>query len=202
VLGLAAGARNVDTVTMGPSSAPPHGAASPDLDRWLARPQVRTRHVREARAGAQELWRAAMGVALCDCRLLGRLVSRRLGIDDPAMTFAGLFAAAPFVLLEQGPTWTLSGLCGRIWTVRGELGRLDGPDAFRDWDEPGTVRVLFAHWAEPLRSGAALHSEVRVSPVDRRAGLRLAALEPFIAGFQSLIGREALALAVRRADAG
>jgi len=181
---------------MGPPSA------RPDLDRWLATPQVRTRHAREARAGVEELWRAAMEVRLRDCRLLGRLVSRRLGVADSSTSFAGLFSAAPFVLLEQGSTWTLSGLCGRIWTVRGELGRLAGPDAFREWDEAGTVRVLFAHWAQPLPRGAMLHSEVRVSPVDRRAALRLAALEPFIAGVQSLIGREALALAVRRADAG
>lgn len=176
-------------------------SARPDLDRWLAEPQVRTRHARRARAGVEELWRAAMETRLRDCRLLGRLVSRRLGVGDPTTTFAGLFGAAPFVLLEEGPSWALSGLCGRIWTVRGELGRLDGADAFRDWDEAGTVRVLFAHWAEPLARGASLHSEVRVTPVDRRAALRLAALEPFVAAFQSLIGREALALAVRRADA-
>jgi hypothetical protein len=186
---------------MGTSSAPAHGAAGPDLDRWLEDPQVRTRHSREARAGVEGLWREAMGVALGDCRLLGRVVSRRLGIEDPSMTFAELFGAAPFVLLEQGPGWTLSGLCGRIWSVRGELGRVDGPDAFHGWDEAGTVRVLFAHWAAPRASGATLHSEVRVSPVDRRAALRLTALEPFIAAFQSLIGREALALAVRRAEA-
>ena len=162
---------------------------------------MRTRHVRASRADADGLWRAATGVRLRDCRVLGRLVSRRLGIGDESLTFAGLFGTAPFVLLEQGPTWALSGLCGRIWSVRGELGRLERPDAFHDWREPGTVRVLFAHWAAPSRAGAELHSEVRVAPGDRRAALRLAALEPFIGGFQSLIGREALALAARRADA-
>ncbi len=116
------------------------------------------------------------------------------------MTFDTLFRTPPFVLLDEGPTWLLSGLCGRIWTIRGELARLSGPQAFLDWQEPATVRVLFAHWAEPLDDGAMLHSEVRVAPVDRRAAFYLRALEPFIAAFQGLIGLESLSLAVRRAD--
>ena len=70
------------------------------------------------------------------------------------------------------------------------------------WAEPGTARVLLAHWVEPLAAGAALFSEVRVAAVDRRAARYMRALEPFIAAFQGLIGRETLALAVRRAEAG
>jgi hypothetical protein len=174
--------------------------ARPDLDRWLGAPAVRTSHRRESRAGAHALWLAAAGVRLRDCRLLGRLVAVRVSGTEPEMTFDTLFRAPPFVLLEEGPTWLLSGLCGRIWTVRGELARLSGPQAFLDWQEPATVRVLFAHWAEPLGDGAMLHSEVRVAPVDRRAALYLRALEPFIAAFQGLVGLESLSLAVRRAD--
>jgi hypothetical protein len=85
--------------------------------------------------------------------------------------------------------------------VRGEFGSLDEPQAFLDWDEPGTVRVLFAHWAEPLAAGAALRSEVRIAAVDRRAGVYLRALEPFIGAFQGLVGLETLSAAVRRAEA-
>jgi hypothetical protein len=172
----------------------------PDLDRWLRAPAVRTSHRRESSAGVEELWRAAATVRLRDCRLLGRLVGVRLPASRPEMTFDALFRAPPFVSLEEGPTWALSGLCGRIWTVRGDLGRLAGPQAFLDWDEPGTVRVLFAHWAQSLAAGTALYSEVRVAPVDRRAAVYLRALEPFIAAFQGLIGLETLSLAVRRAE--
>jgi hypothetical protein len=118
------------------------------------------------------------------------------------MTFDALFRAPPFLPLDEGPTWVLSGLCGRIWTVRGELGRLDRPQSFLDWREPGTVRVLFAHWAQPLEHGAELRSEVRIAPVDRRAAVYLRALEPFIAAFQGLVGLETLSLAVRRAEQG
>ncbi|MGA2007672.1 MAG: hypothetical protein ABSH27_08975 [Solirubrobacteraceae bacterium] len=173
----------------------------PDLDRWLRQPAVRTRHRRESSADAEALWRAAGSVTLRDCRLLGRLVGVRVAASRPEMTFEELFRTPPFCSLETGPCWALSGLCGRIWSVRGELGALAGPQAFRDWAEPGTVRVLFAHWAQPLEAGAELRSEVRIAAVDRRAAVYLRALEPFIAAFQSLIGLETLSLAVRRAEA-
>ncbi len=175
---------------------------APDLDRWLPAPAVRTTHVRSARADAAALWQAALGVRLGDCRVLGRLVRARLGAGDPGTTFEALFERPPFVMLERGPTWALSGLCGRIWQVRGDLGDLPDAQAFREWREPGTVRVLFAHWTSEEPGGAEIHSEVRVEPVDRRAARLLHVLEPFIAGFQGLIGRESLAVAVRRAEAG
>jgi hypothetical protein len=172
----------------------------PDLDRWLRAPAVRTRHRRESRADAEALWRAAASVTLRDCRLLGRLVGVRVPASRPEMTFEELFRTPPFCTLEAGPCWVLSGLCGRIWSVRGEFDALERPQSFLDWAEPGTVRVLFAHWAQPLASGAELRSEVRIAAVDRRAAVYLRALEPFIAAFQGLIGLETLSLAVRRAE--
>jgi hypothetical protein len=172
----------------------------PDLDRWLSEPAVRTQHRRASSAGVEPLWQAASTVSLRDCRLLGRLVAVRLPGSRPQTTFDELFRAPPFVTLERGPSWALSGLCGRTWTVRGEFAALSGPQSFLEWDEPGTVRVLFAHWVEPSEAGAVLHSEVRVAPVDRRAAVYLRALEPFVAAFQGLIGLETLSLAVRRAE--
>jgi hypothetical protein len=183
--------------------SPQGGSAGPDLDRWLSAPARRTSHRRVSRAGAEELWRAAMGVRLRDCRLLGRLVRARLGVADATLTFEALFRGAPFVVLDEGPTWSLSGVCGRIWSPRAELATLRDPQAFRDWDEAGTARALFAHWAQPLGAGGAMIcSEVRVSATDRRAALRLRTIEPLIVAFQSLIGVEPLSLAVRRADDG
>jgi hypothetical protein len=172
----------------------------PDLDRWLSDPAVATSHRRESSASVAALWQAADAVRLRDSRLLGRLVALKISGVDSHTTFATMFRTPPFVLLEEGPAFALSGLCGRIWTVRGELGRLTSPEDFRNWREPGTARVLFAHWAQARERGSTLHSEVRVATVDRRATLYMRALEPFIAAFQGLVGREALALAVRRAE--
>jgi hypothetical protein len=187
------------TLTRMPPLAEGAGAR-PDLDRWLSAAAVRTSHRRESHAGVDALWRAAATVRLRDCRLLGRLVGVRVPGSDPAMTFDALFRTPPFMPLEEGPTWVLSGLCGRIWTVRGELAQLSGPQAFLDWEEPSTVRVMFAHWVEAAGAGASLHSEVRIAAVDRRAAFYLRALEPLIAAFQGLIGVESLSLAVRRAE--
>ncbi len=124
----------------------------------------------------------------------------RLGVGDLGTTFEELFLGAPFVVLERGPASSLSGLCGRIWSVRGDLAPLADVDAFREWREPGTARVLFANWVEPAGGGASIHSEVRVDAVDRRAARCLRALEPFVATFQGLVAREPLAAAVRRAE--
>jgi hypothetical protein len=173
-----------------------------NLDEWLAEPALRTHHRREGPSGAGELWASAATVRLSDCRVLGRLVRARIPGLDGSLTFDELFRAEPFNLLEEGPTHVLSGLCGKIWTLRRDFAHLSEPGEFLDWHQPGTVRVLFATWSEGTAHGAALVSEVRVAPVDRRAALYLRALEPFIAAFQGLVAIEPLALAVRRAAAG
>jgi hypothetical protein len=133
---------------------------------------------------------------------LGRLVRWRIpGLPD-GVTYAGLFAAPPFTVLDEGDGWSVSGLAGRIWTLRRDYPRLDGPEAFARWAEPGTVRVAFAHWVEPLGSGrSALVSEARVAPVDRGAALRLRALWAVVGPWERLIGGEALARVVKSAEA-
>ena len=78
-----------------------------------------------------------------------------------------------------------------------------GVEDFREWDEPGTVRVAFAHWVREDGDGRAeLVSEARVEPVDGRAALRLRALWTVIGRFERLVGAEPLALAARRAEDG
>jgi hypothetical protein len=173
---------------------------SPSLDDWLANPAVRTRHHRRSSADAERLWTAAGEVCLSDARTLSRLVRWRLPGVRADQTFRELLAHYPFCLLAEGDMWSISGLCGRIWTLQRDYPRLHGPDDFRAWDEPGTVRVLFAHWVEPDGDGSALVSEARVAPVDRRAAVRLRSLWVVIGVFERVIGGEALALAAERAE--
>ena len=170
------------------------------LDDWLAKPAVRTVHRRESSCDVAELWACAGQVRLGDCRLLGRLVRARIPDLRPDVTFRELFHDEPFILLEEGPAHTVSALCGRIWSVRRDFATLSDPAAFRTWQVPGTVRVVFAHWAQATAGGAELVSEVRVAPVDRRARIYLRGMEPFIGAFQGLVGAEALNAAVRRAE--
>ncbi len=173
-----------------------------DLDAWMPSPAVRTRRERSAAVDADALWRAAQSVCMSETRTVGRLVRWRIPGTPADLRFAELFDRYPFVPLMSGPNHFLSGLCGRIWTFRRDYPRLTSASEFQSWSEPGTVRVLFAHWAELDGSGGArIVSETRVEPVDRRAAVRLRALWAVVGRFEPLIGSEPLALAARRADA-
>ena len=162
---------------------------------------MRTHHRRSAAATPEALWEAAREVRLSDTRALERLVRWRIPGVVHGQTYDELFRTDPFTLLAAGDTWSVSGLCGRIWTLTRDYPRLSGPEDFRAWDERGTVRVLFAHWTEPGDNGrATLVSEARVDPVDGLARARLKALWTVIGPFERLVGAEPLAVAVRRAE--
>ena len=172
-----------------------------DLDAWLPDPVVRTCHERHAAAPADVLWDAALGVCLSDTRTLGRLVRWRIPGTPEHQTYRAMFAQYPFVLLAEGPGWSMSGLCGRIWTPQRDYPRLDGPEAFRTWDRPGTVRVLFAHWVQDGADGTStIVSEARVAATDRAARLRLRSVWAVMGVFERLIGAEPLAVAAERAS--
>lgn len=174
--------------------------SGPDLDAWIADPVIRTRHSRSARADADDLWDAAAGVRLDETRTLRRIVQWRIPGTPAETRFRDLLSSAPFAVLEEGERWSVSGLCGRIWTTAVDYPEVDA-SAFREWDEPGTVRVAFAHWVATADDGrATLHSEARVEPVDRRARWALRSLWVAVGPFERLIGAEPLALAARRAE--
>lgn len=173
--------------------------AAGDPDRWLDTWVVRTRHHRMCPADAPTLWAAAAGVRLRDCRVLGRLIRARIPGLPAELSFGEMFHGDPFNVLEEGPTHLLSGLCGRIWTVRREFTVLDEPADFLRWSEPLTARVLFASRAEPTETGSRLTTEVRVAAVDRRAALYVNGLRPFIAAFQGLAALEPMSIAAERA---
>jgi hypothetical protein len=175
--------------------------SSSHLDRWLPRPAIRTHHRRASTADADELWRAALGLRLSDTRALGRLVRWRIPGTAADQSFGELFRAYPFTILEEDRNLLISGLCGRIWTLARDYPTLDGAAGFRDWNEAGTVRVIFAHWTAPCPDGRAeLASEARVQPVDPAAARRLRVLWRVVGPFDRLVGAEALTTAVRQAE--
>jgi hypothetical protein len=174
-----------------------------DLDAWLPNPQVCGRHRRSARVGPDELWSAASEVTIAEAPRLGRAVRWRIPGTPADISFRELLRSYPFTVLAEGERWSVSGLCGRLWTLRRDYPRLDGPEDFLEWDEPGTVRVLLADWVEAEGEGrAAVCSESRVAPVDGGASLRLRALWAIVGGFERLVGGEALTAATRRAEDG
>jgi hypothetical protein len=169
------------------------------LDAWMPAPAVRTHHRRVADATPVALWDAATSLRLSDTRTLGRLVRWRIPGLERGLTYGELFRAYPFTVLEEGERYLLAGLCGRIWTMARDYPRLAGPRDFADWEEPGTVRVLFGHWVKDLGGGRAeLVSEARVEPVDRSAAMRLSALWKLVGPFERLVGAEAIVAATAR----
>jgi hypothetical protein len=172
----------------------------PDLDQWLPDPQVRTYHRLSAQAGAGRLWHAAETMRLGDAPALGRAVLWRIPGTSLDLAFRDLLRQYPFTVIDEGSDWSVSGMCGRIWTLGRDYPRIEGADDFLGWDQRGTVRVLLAHWIEsdgPDRS--ALVSETRIKPVNGQAGLRLRALWAVVGHLERLIGGEVLRIAVRRA---
>ncbi len=173
-----------------------------DLDYWLPSPTVRVAHRRKSTAAGDDLWQAASAVSLTDAPLLGRLVRWRIPGLAPDISFDELFRHDPFlVLVGDRPNALVSGLVGRIWTLRRDYPQLSRPDEFRQWSAGGTARVLFANWVEPSPSGgAALCSETRVHAIGTQARLGMATLRPLVRAFQQLIASDGIEQAVRRAE--
>jgi hypothetical protein len=112
-----------------------------------------------------------------------------------------MFRSPPFNILVADDGLLVSGLVGRIWTLKRDYPTLATPEDFRRWSVHGTVRVLFANWVEVIdEARAALINETRVDAVDRGGRLGLAALRPLITRSHNLIGSEGLEIAVRRAE--
>lgn len=175
---------------------------APDLDAWLPDASLRVCHRRASRASPDELWAAATRVRLSDTGLLGRLVRWRIPGLARDQGFDALFREQPFIVLQVGDRAVVSGLVGRIWTLRRDYPELTGADEFRAWARRGTVRVLFANWVKPADDGSSdLCSEVRVQAFGVQGRMGLAAVRPLVGRFQGLVGSEGLDAAVKLAEA-
>lgn len=159
-------------------------------------------HARESEADAESLWRAALSVRVGEVGLLGRLIRWRIPGTKATVTFDELFRQHPFILLEGGVERALvSGLVGRIWTLRRDYPALSDPQEFRGWSTPGTARVVFANWVEPDPGGRnRLVSEVRVDTLGIQGRVGLRAVSPLISTFHNRIGSDGIEAAVRRAE--
>jgi hypothetical protein len=157
---------------------------------------VRVRHSRASSAPRERLWEAARTVRLEDTRRLGRLVRWRIPGTPGDIAFDELFRRAPFLVLEEASEALVSGIVGRIWTLRRDYPELRDPEEFRTWSTPGTARVVFANWVED----DALVSETRVDAIGVQGRLGVRAVRPVIRAFQGLVGSDGIAAAVRLAE--
>ena len=173
---------------------------TPDLDKWLPDPALRVFHRRQSTASVDALWRAARAVQLSDTAVLGRLVRWRIPGLPREEGFDDLFRQQPFLVLEEREHLLVSGLVGRIWTLRRDYPQLRSDREFRDWSEPGTARVVIANWIAPAEGGSVIAAEARVDAIGARGRLGLRAVRPLVRSFQHLIGSDGITAAVRRAE--
>lgn len=173
----------------------------PDLDKWLAKPALRVVHRRESRVPAAELWEAAREVRLAETAVLGRLVRWRIPGLARDLRYEELFRQSPFLALDEDEHALVSGLVGRIWTLRRDYPELGSPEEFAEWSQGGTARVVIANWAADRDGGGSvLTAEARVEPVGAQGRLGVAAVRPVVRGFQNLVGSDGINAAVRRAE--
>ena len=159
---------------------------------------------RAAAVPRERLWHAAEAVLVSDAPTLGRVLRWRIPGTPAELPFREVFRRYPFSVLDEGDGWSISGLAGRVWSLRPRLSRARRRRRVSaTGTSPDTVRVLFAHWVEDDGDdGSALVSESRVQPVDRSARWRMRALWGTVGRFERLIGGEALTAATRRATEG
>ena len=124
------------------------------------------------------------------------------GVSD-GQTFTELFSHYPFTLLDEGDMWSVSGLCGQIWTPARDYARLSGPGGVpRLGPSAGRCGCCSRTGRSRASDGrSTLVSEARVEPVDPSARVRLRALWTVIGPFERLVGAEPLTVAVQRAEA-
>ena len=176
---------------------------APDLDAWVPEPTVRVAHCLESGAQPASLWGAAGALRLSDTRRLGRLIRWRIPGLAAGTTFDELFSRHPFLVLDAGKLHLVSGIVGRIWTLRRDYPRLADADEFRGWSRRGTVRVVFANWVATGADGASqLHSETRVEPFGAQGRIGLRSVRPLIGAFHNLVVTDAMTAARRAAERG
>ncbi len=139
---------------------------------------------------------------LSDTRLLGRLVRWRIPGLASDLAFDELFRSPPFLVLAEDDQALVSGLVGRIWTLRRDYPQLQDPEEFRDWSTPGTARVVFANWVETESSGgrSTIRAEARVEPIGVQGKVGVAAVRGLVSAFGSLVGSDGIEIAARRAE--
>src|SRR5579884_1556091 len=174
--------------------------AEAELDRWLPDPAISVSHHRRSGADADALWLAARQLRLADTHLLGRLVRWRIPGVPATGSFEELLRNPPFTVLAETERLLVSGLVGKIWTLRRDYPAI-ARERFCEWSTSGTAKVVLANWVALVGPGAAvLHSETRVRAYGAQGRLGLASVRPLVRGFEHLVGADALAAAVQRAE--
>jgi hypothetical protein len=183
------------------------------IDDWLPSFDESEFHTREIAAEPPAVESALRGLAASDLHLTGLLMGirtlpalltgrRRPRVDGPLLE--GVLAAG-FVLLDERPgEQVVLGMAGRPWRPRGDgVDSLEGREAFRAYDRPGSVRAAWDFVVEPNASGtgALLATETRIAGTDASGTRTFRRYWRLVQPGSSLIRRDMLRAVARRAAA-
>jgi hypothetical protein len=147
------------------------------IDDWLPRYDENEFHAKEIAAtpaavetalralkpGDLPLTGLLMGLRTLPARLTGRRRQRA-----PSRPLLEGVQSMGFVMLDERPgEQMVLGVAGKFWRPRGDgVDSLDGPEAFRDYARPGSVRAVWDFVLEPVAGGTRLSTETRIAGTD------------------------------------
>ena len=168
----------------------------------MPRSHAHLEYRRQSSVRPGDLWAAAQSIRLRDTPRLHRVIRWRLGEHAPAgdTTFREFFRTGIFIELEEGERHTVSGVAGRIWTPSGHYERFAAAADYKEYAEPGTAKVALLNAVHEHERGSEIRVEAGVAIHGRRARLLFWPVWRVVHPFGRLIGTEALAAAVRRAE--
>ena len=168
------------------------------IDAWLPRYDVHERHETEVPVPPERALELMLSTPAASDWIVRVLIGARgmVAREEPLERF---FLAHRFVVLSRTPTELVAGAVGAAWRLRGGLVKLDGADAWRKANVPGTIKVAVDFRAEPIAGGSQLSTETRVLASDVRARRAFRLYWLVIGPFSALIRRRWLAAAMAAA---
>jgi hypothetical protein len=181
-------------------------AKDPVLDRYIPSPEVAEHHHIKIHAPADVVMAAAKGLELTTSPMIRAIFKARElalgGAPDtrphPTTLFDQMLSIGWVVLSEQAGREIVFGAVTQPW-VAAPTFRSIPEDQFRDFREPGFVKIVWTLRAEPVDEERSIfHTETRVSTTDAGARERFRKYWSFVAPGVKLI-RVAMLQPLRRA---
>lgn len=168
------------------------------IDDWLPRYDVHERHEIEVPAPPERALELLLSTPAAPDWIVRLLVGAR-GMAARQEPLERFLLAHHFVVLSRSSTQLVAGTVGAVWRPRGGLVHLDGTEAWRNADVPGTIKAAIVFRAEPTANGSRLSTETRVLARDARARRAFRVYWLVVGPFSALIRRRWLAAAMAAA---
>lgn len=168
------------------------------IDDWLPRYDVHERHEIDLPVPPERALELVLSLPAASDPIVRLLFGAR-GMIARDESLERFFLAHRFVVLSRAPTEFVAGAVGAVWRPRGGLVHLDGADAWRKADVPGTIKAAVDFRAEPAATGSRLSTETRVLASDARARRAFRLYWLVVGPFSALIRRRWLAAAMAAA---